>query len=201
MSNTKRDVICAYSLWIVYERVGLIIAVADVDEILHPVLFLLLWGSTLQTEGKHTDHKHVKKNKHSTSTQLQLWQHIHISRDNNTHIFALKFPGQLLYLPSLPVIISEGVCGVQRRSESFGDCWTWKLYLQKTWTASELSVRGTLLISRIKIDLTEEHMKIAVQDMFVITGLWLVDRVHVNIEVLISTGKHITSLKALMQPS
>ena len=61
MSNTKRDVICAYSLWIVYERVGLIIAVADVDEILHPVLFLLLWGSTLQTEGKHTDHKHVKK--------------------------------------------------------------------------------------------------------------------------------------------
>lgn len=41
-----------YSLWIVYEGVTLIIAIADVNEILHPVFFLLLCATTLQTESK-----------------------------------------------------------------------------------------------------------------------------------------------------
>lgn len=52
----------------------------------------------------------------------------------NTYVFALKFLGQLFYLASLPIIVSKGVVGVQGRSESFVDCWTWTLYLRKTRT-------------------------------------------------------------------
>ncbi len=115
-----------HSLWVVDERVRLIIAVANINEILHPVLLLLLWAATLQTDRKRT------RSQTFSSTHLQLWSYVQTCWNRNTHIFVFKLPGQLFDLPPLPVIISKRVAGVQRRSESFRESWTRVLYLQET---------------------------------------------------------------------